>query len=208
MVPPMPTEGATFSAQGPERRSEGGLLWWLRILMGGSAVQERVETTLYFPMSAEEAWERIVFYEETLGRPPWILRLAIPEPRGQEGNKSHVGAQVRCLYEGGEIVKQVTALERPRNLSFDVLQQGLGIESCVLAQGGSYRIEERGDGCLVALTTRYTAYLHPRRLWGRVELRLIEKLHGHILQNMREGKRRPHGGEAGRQGELRTGSEV
>lgn len=205
MGSPMPTEGTTFSVRGRARRRKGGRRWWLGILLGGSAVEERVETRLYFPLSAEEAWERIVFYEETLGRPPWILRLAIPAPRGLEGSKSHVGAQVRCLYEGGEIVKQVTALERPRHLSFDVLQQGLGIETCVLTQGGSYRIEESGDGCVVVLTTRYAAYLRPRWVWRRVELWLIEKLHGHLLESMRKGRRRPHEGEGDRQGELRNG---
>lgn len=142
---------------------------------------------MVFPMRAVDAWERIVFFEETPQRPPWILRRVIPEHLSLEGDKSHVGGLVRCVYRRGEIVKHVTALERPEHVSFDVMGQELGIEKMVLVRGGSYWIEDLGEACRVRLSTRYTAFMRPRWLWRPVERWLMGMLHRHILTSMRAG---------------------
>jgi hypothetical protein len=146
-----------------------------------------VETAMMFSMRAVDAWERIVFFEETLRRPPWLLRVVIPEPVSAEGEKSQVGGLVRCVYRGGEIVKHMTALDWPERVSFEVMGQDLGIEKMVRLRGGSYWIEANGESCRVCLSTRYTAYLRPRRLWRPVEHFLMGMLHRHILRSMQAG---------------------
>lgn len=156
---------------------------------GGRGVNEEVETEVVLPLCAVDAWGRIAFFEETLRRPPWALRKVIPEPLSVEGDKSHVGGLVRCVYRGGEIMKHITALDPPERVSFEVMGQNLGIEKMLLVRGGSYWIEDSGDRCRVRLSTRYTAFMHPRWLWRPAERWLMGMLHRHILSSLRVGSR-------------------
>ncbi|HTV05926.1 MAG TPA: hypothetical protein VME86_11210, partial [Acidobacteriaceae bacterium] len=101
------------------------------------------------------------------------------------GDKSRTGALVRCIYDGGDLVKRIVALEPPYRMVFDVLEQRLGIEGCVVAQKGSYEIDSNGEGSDVILTTQYWAFLHPRWLWRSIEHVVASQLHLHILNAMR-----------------------
>lgn len=187
MLPATPRESPTLEAR-PKSGVSGRNGWRDRVghWAGGRGVSEEVETVMEFPMRAAQAWERIAFFEEVPGRPPWILRRVIPEPMSVEGDKRHVGGLVRCVYRGGELVKHMTALERPEHIAFEVMGQDLGIEKMLLARGGSYWIQENGETCRVRLTTRYMAFLHPRWFWRRAERWLMGMLHGHILRSMRD----------------------
>lgn len=157
----------------------------LRFLFGGKAASISVATQVHFETAPETAWDRIQFYEEAHGIPPLLLRMLIPQPLRTEGDKTAVGSRVVCAYEGGNLIKVITALEAPHLIQFEILEQHLGIESCVAAQSGSYRICPSGTGANVLLTTNYQAYLRPRWLWNQLEKLAVHQIHSHILNGMR-----------------------
>ncbi|HEX4943643.1 MAG TPA: SRPBCC family protein [Usitatibacteraceae bacterium] len=139
-----------------------------------------------------EAWRRLMFYEEVPQRPPLLLKLFLPSPVRTQGGAKEPGATVECTYSRGGLAKRITVAEAPRLLRFEVLEQRLGIEHCITTVEGSYEIRAEGDGCEVALTTRYRGVLRPRWLWRAVERFLAHQLHRHILRGMgakREGFR-------------------
>ena len=138
-------------------------------------------TCVQFKASAVEVWNKLMFYEEVPGVGPFLLRALLPQPLRTEGDKTSAGTAVRCIYRGGELVKRITAVEPPHLLEFDVVEQRLGIEDCIVTLGGSYQIHECGDASDVVLKTKYEAYLHPRSLWRPVEKALVSRLHRHIL---------------------------
>ena len=146
---------------------------------------EAVETRTHFDASPEILWNRILFYEEVPGSPPLLLRMLLTCPRRTEGEKAVLGSRVRCLYTGGHLVKRITAVEPRQQLQFEVIEQKLGIESCVIATGGSYEIRSCNGGVDVALTTRYLSRLRPRALWRPLEKLVARRLHWHILNGMR-----------------------
>ncbi len=164
---------------------------WRRVvswLFAQEAVIETVATRVRFEVSPETAWNLIMFYEEVPGRPPFLLRVFMPCPVRTEGTKTGVGATIRCIYKGGDLVKRITAIQPPCLIRFEVTDQCLGIEGCVVARGGSYMIERNGDGADIVLTTRYSAYLHPRFLWNPLEKLVTGQLHRHILNGMRSSR--------------------
>ena len=61
-----------------------------------------------------------------------------------------------------------------------------GDEGCVVAIGGSYRIEPSGSETEVILTTKYYAYLQRHCIWRPLELFLAHRFHRHILEGMRD----------------------
>ncbi|MGA8145126.1 MAG: hypothetical protein WB987_14670 [Candidatus Acidiferrales bacterium] len=148
------------------------------------AVSEAVATRVRFNASPEAVWNHIMLYEEVPGRPPFLLRALLPHPVRTEGVKTRVGATVRCVYEGGDLVKRITTVDPPRFLEFEVVEQRLGIEDCILTVGGSYEIYTCGDATHVMLITNYQAYLRPRYLWRALEALLVRQLHRHILRGV------------------------
>jgi hypothetical protein len=146
---------------------------------------EAVETALYLNAPPEEVWQRILFYEEVPRRPLWFLRVFLPRPIRTDGEKTRVGAIVRCTYDGGHLLKRITAVEKACLMRFDVLEQRLGVEDSVSMSQGSYEIRATEDGSQVVLTTHYRSRLRPRRLWRPLERCLAHRLHRHILDGMR-----------------------
>jgi hypothetical protein len=160
---------------------------WYRLIswfFGGRAVSEAVETRVHFQASPDTVWNHIMFYEEVPGRPGWLLRVLLPCPLRTEGDKGRVGTTVRCAYRGGALLKRITTVEPPHFLKFDVVEQCLGIERCIVAHGGSYEIRASGQATDVVLLTKYQAYLRPRSLWRPLEAILVGQLHGHIVSGI------------------------
>ncbi len=181
------------SAEPTTRRARTHAADWhgvLSRLFARESVTETVATQVHRDVSPEVAWNLIMFYEEVPGRTPFLLRMFMPAPVRTEGKKTGVGARVRCIYKGGDLVKRITAIEPPRLIQFEVMDQRLGIEACAVALDGSYVVRRSENGTDIVLTTRYAAYLHPRLLWIPLERLVTGQLHRHVLKGMR---RRPSG---------------
>ena len=153
-------------------------------LFGGGRVRETVTTTVRLDSDPASVWNRLLFYEEVPGRPAWLLRVLLPRPVRTEGDKRRIGAIVRCAYSDGNLAKRITAVDAPHVLRFEVVEQRLGIESCIVTAGGSYSILDCDGATDVALMTNYEAYLRPRSLWRHLEARLVNQLHRHILSGI------------------------
>jgi hypothetical protein len=170
-------------------RRRGGVRRWLSKIGGWFARNphgDEVVTTMRWPLTRDEVWRGLLFYEEVPRRPWLLLRLFLPRPIRTEGGKKTVGDIVRCTYDGGHLVKRITRADAGRAIEFEVLEQDLGIEGCVAMGNGSYEIRETLDGSEVLLTTCYHGHLRPRFLWRPIERYIARSLHRHILEGMRE----------------------
>jgi len=128
-------------------------------------------------------WDALLFYEQIEQRPPLLLRLLLPEPRGTEGNKSRVGDEARCLYASGHLLKRVTGLRPPLFYGFEVAEQRLELGFGIRLAGGSYTLRALpGEGSELALSTRYRGGARPRRLLGPVERAVCHAFHRHLLR--------------------------
>jgi hypothetical protein len=146
---------------------------------------EEAVTRMHFEAGPEATWNVLMFYEEVSGRPPFPLNIFMPDPVRTEGGKHSVGDRVRCIYQGGDLVKRITCVDPPHLIRFEVIGQSLGIEGCVIANCGSYELVPSGTGTDVVATTRYYAYLHPRWIWRPIEELMTAQLHRHVLNGMR-----------------------
>lgn len=146
-----------------------------------------VRTELKVDATPQEAWDAIMFYEDVTHSPPWILHLALPKPIRSEGDKSRVGGNLKCFYDSGYLSKRISRREEPRALAFEVTEQHILVEHDVALKDGSFEIEPTPDGkCLIRLTTRYERKLQPRFVWEPFEQHVVHKLHGHVLEGMRQ----------------------
>jgi hypothetical protein len=162
------------------------VLDWIARWFPPNAARDRVTTTLRFEVPRDQTWRRLRFYEDIPSRPSALLRILLPTPVRSEGQKLQPGGMVRCIYEGGQLVKRTTLADPPGLLRFEVLEQDLGIEHCISLTEGSYELRDQGTGCEVLLTTAYRGHLRPRFLWRPVERALAHAVHQHILRGMRD----------------------
>lgn len=165
---------------------------WRRVvsrLFGGAGVRQEVSTRMHLESTAEQAWNVLMFYEDVSGLPPLPLRVFMPAPVRTEGGKQNVGDKVQCAYKDGHLVKRITYVDPPRLIRFEVIEQSLGIEGCVIANGGSYELMSNGEGTDIVATTKFNTYLHPRWLWRPMERLMATQLHLHVLNGMRVAAR-------------------
>ena len=152
----------------------------------GTHAFDRVVTRVHLAASSETVWQALMFFED-VPRGTWsIFRFLLPRPLRSEGDKSRVGSLVRCVYEGGHLIKHITAVRPGHLLRFEVVEQHLGIERSFRAYEGSYELREAGGGTEVMLTTDYLGSLRPRFLWRPVERYLGHRFHHYVLRGMRE----------------------
>ena len=163
----------------------------LALLFGGRPASDSVQTKLHIAASPEAIWKQILFYEEISATPPLLLRALIRRPLHTSGDKTTPGSIILCTYQRGHLLKRITALEPSRLIEFEVVTQKLGIETCVTAKSGSYRIGHTLRGAEVVLTTNYQSHLHPRPLFRPLERLAIHQLHRHILNGMRQAVATP-----------------
>ena len=161
------------------------LIDWYGGLFAPSTAVEEVTTGMQLPAALDRVWGSLKFYEEVSSRPGPLLRIGLPAPVRSEGEKTRVGGTVRCVYEGGYVLKRTTSAEPPNVLRFEVFEQRLGLERCLSLSDGVYEIRAAPAGSEVALTTRYRGHLRPRALFRPLERRLTHEIHGHILAGMR-----------------------
>jgi hypothetical protein len=173
---------AVAEAAGPPPQSWPGLLsrFWGR----EQPSEETVITRMRFATEPQNVWNGLQFYEEVRGRPPFPLNLLMPKAVRTEGKKDAVGNRVRCIYQGGELIKRITVVDFPQTIEFDVIDQHLGIEGCAVALNGSYRLHPDGEATDLYATTRYASHLYPRWLWRPIEKMVMHQLHGRVLKGM------------------------
>jgi hypothetical protein len=145
-----------------------------------------VVTDRTFRVPPDRAWDSIMFYEQVEHEPPFLLKLALPRPIRAIGSMGAVGDKRRCIYQKGELVKEITRRNVGELLEFRVVEQHIHFEHDVTLIDGSFRLERtESDETNVVLTTRYVRHLRPAWLWQPMEERIVHTLHGHVLEGMR-----------------------
>ena len=151
-----------------------------------------VRTELVLPASASDTWNSLMFYEEVDHEPPWLLRLALPQPMRAEGSMGHVGDKRRCIYKNGHLTKQITERVEQRRLAFKVIEQHLHFERDVTLLDGSFQLQPISPlKTRMTLTTRYIRHLRPAWLWKPIESKVVHTLHLHVLEGVRRKADRP-----------------
>lgn len=146
-----------------------------------------VSTSATFQATPAAAWKAMVFYEQVKHEPPFLLKLSLPRPVSSEGDKSVVGARIRCTYQKGYLVKRITQVIPGRLLAFQVVEQRLHFEHDVKLLGGSFILEPVDDQhCRIVLTTDYERIIQPEWLWRPIEREVITTLHEFVLEGMRQ----------------------
>lgn len=167
---------------------------WAIIEGPQSHTSEIVVTSAIMPVSPEQAWDAVMFYEEVNHPAPWLLRFGLPRPLYTQGRGTQVGDIKICIYSKGKLAKRITQSERGKLLSFNIVHQEKFENRSIRLIGGSFSFEPIGENqTRVTLKTEYEPLLGPRMWWRSAEQIATHTLHGHVLlgMNIKAQKDRP-----------------
>jgi hypothetical protein len=166
----------------------------IEMLVPHDVVIATVETEQTFAAPSQRVWSSIMFYEQVEHEPPFLLKLALPRPVRAEGSMQAVGDVQRCIYQRGELVKQITRHDYGQLIEFRVTEQHLHFEHDVTLIDGSFRLAKiDANHTRVTLVSRYIRHLRPAWLWESMERKIVHTLHGHVLEGMRRRAEGPEG---------------
>jgi hypothetical protein len=141
-----------------------------------------VVTSMDVAAAPASVWASLVFYEGIDAAPPLYLRVMLPRPIRTQGEKSAVGDQATCLYQGGHLLKRVTRIDAESLYEFSVVEQNLAIGGGIRLCGGCYSLLDLGAGrTKLSITTRYVSGNRPRWLLQPVESAVCHLFHRHLL---------------------------
>lgn len=147
---------------------------------------EYVRSTVSMPVSADHAWNAVMFYEEIHERPPFLMRFALPRPLFTRGSTDEVGDMKVCVYSKGRLVKRVSQRVPNVILAFDLVEQTKIENRSVVLKGGSFQfVPIDANQTYVTLMTRYQPLLGPRWAWRWAEKLGIHTMHDYVLNGMR-----------------------
>jgi hypothetical protein len=130
----------------------------------------------------QRAWSSLLFYEDIVQRPPFLLRLLLPRPLQTRTVAQAIGDETTLQYADGQYTKRVTLLEPPRRYEFEVIEQRLSSDRGVKLLSGVFDLRELPASQIdLSITTRYTSRIRPRWLAEPVEAMLCRRLHRHVL---------------------------
>jgi hypothetical protein len=153
-----------------------------KIAPGTTEKSTSVVTRIRVSATPAQVWDSLVFYEGLDEPPPLYLRLLLPRPIRTQGDKSAVGDQATCLYQGGHLLKQLTTIDPQRLYEFKVVEQHLVIGGGVRLCGGYYALRELAGGDTeLSIMTGYISQNRPRWLVRPVEEAVCHLFHRHLI---------------------------
>jgi len=147
---------------------------------------EMVRTQVDIAVPSDQAWNSLMFYEQVVHPPPFLLRIGLPKPVSTHGSMAAVGDMKVCVYEHGRLSKRMTAVVPGERLEFAVVQQQHVEDHAVQLKRGRFRFEAIDPHhTRIELTTEYTPLLTPRFAYGPVERLVVHTLHEHVIEGIR-----------------------
>jgi len=160
-----------------------------------------VRSSIDIAASAEDVWKQVVAFPALPEPTDLVFRIGIAYPRYAEIRGTGVGAVRYCVFSTGAFVEPITRWEPNRRLSFDVtsspppLTEWSPFANVTPPHLDGYFSSKRSEFRLVTLpdghtrlegSTWYEMKLYPEGYWSLFGDRLISKIHGRVLQHIKQ----------------------
>jgi hypothetical protein len=141
-----------------------------------------------------KVWPHVLAFPEIPDAPDyWIFRLGLPYPTQTTNGGNFVGADRRCIFSNGVIIKERVAEFVPNEkLTFDVAEQPTDPEAYghITLHRGQFVLQDNHDGTTTLIgSSWYTLHVRPRwyfDLWTRDMSRAVHLRVMHHIRHLSE----------------------
>lgn len=156
-----------------------------QLLTSNSEEIREVSTEIILPFSPEEVFDAVKSIDKVTGDKPFLMKLDLPIPQKCVLEHEEVGATRICYFEDGRIVQRITAFERGKILSMDIVSYELTGRDWLKFVDADYLFEPTADGgCKLTRITRYKSNLSPSLYWESFEILGIEQEHDYVFSHL------------------------
>jgi uncharacterized membrane protein YhaH (DUF805 family) len=157
-------------------------------------------------------WENVVGFPELTAKPAWYFAWGIACPVRATIEGQGIGATRFCEFTTGTFVEPITAWEHPSRLAFDVTHQPPALielspyrhvhpphfSGYLTSKRGEFRLSELPGGrTRLEGRTWYTFAMYPERYWTLWSDTLIHRIHGRVLEHIKQVSEASVGANAG-----------
>ena len=140
-------------------------------------------------------WPHVLAFPEIPDRPDyWIFQLGLPYPTQTTNGGNFVGADRRCIFSNGVVIKERVAEFVPNEkLTFDVTEQPSDPEAYghITLHRGQFVLQDNHDGTTTLIgSSWYTLHVRPRwyfDLWTRDMTRAVHLRVMNHIKRLSEG---------------------
>lgn len=154
-----------------------------------------VKSEIILPYSTMEVYETIKSVDTLDAEQPFLMKLDLPIPQKCVLEEEKVGGIRTCYFQNGQIVEEITALEKGKILKMDVIDYQLTGRKWLGFKEAIYLFEKVANGqTKMTRITTYTSELYPRFYWAPLEKIGIQQEHEYVFRNLKKDLQNKYGG--------------
>lgn len=154
-----------------------------------------VKSEIILPYSTMEVYETIKSVDTLDAEQPFLMKLDLPIPQKCVLEEEKVGGIRTCYFQNGQIVEEITALEKGKILKMDVIDYQLTGRKWLGFKEAIYLFEKVANGqTKMTRITTYTSELYPRFYWAPLEKIGIQQEHEYVFCNLKKDLQNKYGG--------------
>ena len=145
----------------------------------------RIESAIVLPYTTFDVYEAIKSVDTLDVEKPFLMKLDLPVPLKCVLEEEKIGGKRVCYFKEGQIIEEVTALEKGKLLKMDVLDYQLTGRTWLAFKEAIYTFEKMDNNqCKMIRTTTYSSELYPRFYWKPLERIGIVQEHEYVFRNL------------------------
>jgi len=146
--------------------------------------REEFSTETLIPASPERTWDLVAEMRHLDGPRPFLLRVGLPVPTHCEVSEATVGGRRVCFFDQGEIRQEITAWERPTQMTIRVTENTLPGRAWLTFLDAGYELYPAGEQTKVVRRTAIGTRLYPRWYWRPLERWGVTSEHDFVFSNL------------------------
>jgi hypothetical protein len=153
--------------------------------------REVVVDTMLIHAPPEKVWPHVLAFP-AITEPPdyWLFRIGLPYPVATTNSGNFVGAQRRCIFSDGVVIKELVAEYVPwQRLTFDIYEQPTHPEAYghITLHRGRFELIDNHDGTTTLVgSSWYTLHVRPLFYFDWWVRDMTHAVHLRVMQHVRE----------------------
>ena len=143
-----------------------------------------ITTTVFVPVSPEQAWAHIQSVDSISGRKPFLMHMGLPVPQRCVMRGTAVGSKRTCYFDQGFIEETILDWDPPHRMKLTIDRTNLPGRHWLGFEQAEYTLHPSADGTTITRVTTITSGLSPSWYWEPLERWGVKSEHEYLFRDL------------------------